>query len=255
MSGLVRRHSFKHSHSPASPVSPATARARAEELYLRALQQLCAFYFIFNRSKLDPHNSGKGASGSTGRDTNGDGGTGGEAAGGPAALSAAAVLLRHFGMTALTRKLFAAYGCAPTGWEAAVAGAEAAATSAVADGDTMRKRHADERQGRMAEFKAAMREYQQNLLENGIIAWRRAHPDGSFADYLQTEHSGNIKIDPSTGATVWVDPRAKHLEHVFACVRAHTPLHDVGVPPAPPELDDLDKQDDEFRALFPGGGF
>ena len=42
---------------------------------------------------------------------------------------------------------------------------------------------------------------------------------------------------------------------MFKAVRAHTPLHKIGEAPVPPETDDIDKQEREFAALFPGGGF
>lgn len=220
-----------------------------------ALAQLRAFYFVFNRQKLD-HFAAKDG------DTLPRG-------------SAAAVLLRAYGIVGLTPKLCGVYRCAPTGWEAMAARVVAERPAAAAAGGKLtpapaaqattstdagaagrlKQKHQDERWARMEKFRGDMRLHQEKLLENAIIKWRRENPSGTqWEDYLKSECSGNIKTDKS-GNTVWIDSRARQLEHTFKAVRAHTPLHTIGEPPIPPETDDIEKQEKEFAALFPDGGF
>jgi len=221
-----------------------------------ALAQLSAFYFVFNCQKLD-HFAAKDG------DTMPRG-------------SAAAVLLRAYGIVGLTPKLCGVYRCAPTGWEAmaarrvvaerqaaAAAGgkltpapaAQATTSTDAGAAGRLKQKHQDERWARMEKFRGDMRLHQEKLLENAIIKWRRENPSGTqWEDYLKSECSGNIKTDKS-GNTVWIDSRARQLEHTFKAVRAHTPLHTIGEPPIPPETDDIEKQEREFAALFPDGGF
>ena len=148
----------------------------------------------------------------------------------PAKLAQIDDLLANYKFADILASLRTAYGTVPDGWE------EDQAVEALTPS---KKKKIDE----YARFRARTREHQQNLLENGIIEWKRRHPDGEFEQWLKSEMSGNIRFDDE-GKVEWIDPRSGNLKFTFEKMRAFDPLHKIGEAPSPDD-EDFDAEEEE----------
>jgi hypothetical protein len=139
-------------------------------------------------------------------------------------------LLANYKFKEILESLMKCYGVAPQGWEVEQATEELVPSNPRAKKDEY------------ARFRAATREHQQRLLENGIIEWKRRHPDSDFEEWLKSEMSGNIRFDKD-GNVEWIDPRSGNLKFTFHKMRPFDPLNKIGDTPTPDDFADDDLED------------